>query len=110
MKEGRKPEYPKKTPDNELQKIASCSAMRLVFTGLAPELVGPVSVYWDQMRQKVWSASSVLVWPQAIVYAGLSLRYFFHVAGTLCNGETTTKKKKKKKDRANTRTVFWAHL
>ena len=31
MKEGRKPEYPEKTPGDELQKCGGCLARRLAF-------------------------------------------------------------------------------
>ena len=32
------------------------------YIGSAPELVGPVSVYCDWVRWKVWSAASISVW------------------------------------------------
>ena len=62
MKEGRKPEYPEKTPGDELQKMPHTTARRFQPNKLALQwlpyrapgvirsvvgLVGPVSVYCD---------------------------------------------------------------
>ena len=40
--------------------VATCQAPGVI--GSVPELVGPVSVYCDWVRWKVWSATSISVW------------------------------------------------
>ena len=55
-------------------------------------LVGPVSVYCDWVRWKVWSAASISVWPAARKVVGVdpSLRY----TGMLLGREATNKQNK----------------
>ena len=51
-------------------------------------LVGPVSVYCDWVRWKVWSATSISVW-QHIRLSGSVPEIHWHVAGTLSNQQTS---------------------
>ena len=52
-------------------------------------LVGPVSVYCDWVRWKVWSATSISVWRHVKLRRSVP-EIHLHVAGTLSSQQTTT--------------------
>ena len=67
--------------------LPSCQAPGVIGSVLG--LVGPVSVYCDWVRWKVWFATCISVW-QRVKLSRSVPEIHSHVAGTLGNQQTTT--------------------
>ena len=63
-----------------------CQAPGVIWSAMG--LVGPVSVYCDWVRWKVWSATSISVWQHVNCLSRSVPEIHSHVAGTLSNQQT----------------------